>query len=487
MPESPARKRGRIVSDVGVALLLMLVAAATAELLYAVFGLTRLAILFLAAVTVAAGARGPRGALISAIVGVILYKVFLDFRTGDRTGVPEDVLNLLVFLVVALITGTLAGRLHDQAARAERRATRMALLLNAARILSDEDEQSNWTILVETLSDAAGAAALAFDASGSLRGASGQPTSQPPKSLVQKLLQWRCPEIIREERFSGRCISANGQVIGVLVWEIGEPDAELDDVVELLVELASASNSRKLVHQEQVKATAAQQAATLREALLSSISHDFRSPLSAIIGSATSLLEYGDKFDEAVRRDLLLNIQHEGEKLNQFVTTLLNMSRLQAGVIEPDRRPVSVDEVVRDAIERLKRHKREELPVQLEGACMGVADPLLLEQAVYNILDNAVKYASSSAEVRVSCATKDDCCQIVIADEGPGLTGADQTTVFGKYTSSATKNGEGTGLGLFIAKEFVEANGGTITARGRSDLAPGLELVITVPRPPHGT
>jgi two-component system sensor histidine kinase KdpD len=259
----------------------------------------------------------------------------------------------------------------------------------------------------------------------------------------------------------------------------------LETFVNLIVDLASASLARARVQQEQVRNQAAEQAGKLREALLSSISHDFRSPLAAIIGSSTSLLEYGDKFDEAVRQDLLLNIRDEGEKLNEFVANLLNMIRLQSGVLQPNADRLQASEIIHAAIERLKRHRGKAPPAIVHSDCEVVADPLLLEQAIYNILDNAAKYAATPEGVEITCLDRQQGGQIVIADHGPGLAKEDQAGVFSTF-HFARKVGQakGTGLGLSISRGFIEAMGGTIVAGDRSDGQSGLEIAINLPRSP---
>jgi two-component system sensor histidine kinase KdpD len=217
--------------------------------------------------------------------------------------------------------------------------------------------------------------------------------------------------------------------------------------------------------------------------LLSSISHDFRSPLAAIIGSSTSLLEYGDKFDEAVRHDLLLNIHDEGEKLNQFVANLLNLTRLHSGVVQPVRERVGVGQIIRDAVERVERHRGETLAIRTGGDCEAAADPLLLEQSIYNIVDNAVKYGGAADDIDVRCSANGTTCTIVVADRGPGLPESDRDNIFTSfYFVRRTGRSKGTGLGLSIAKGFVEAMGGSIEARARSDGQSGLEIAIDLPR-----
>jgi len=257
----------------------------------------------------------------------------------------------------------------------------------------------------------------------------------------------------------------------------------MEEFVEWVADLGSACFSRSRIREEQLRNEAAEERGKLREALLSSISHDFRSPLAAIIGSATSLLEYGDKFDDAVRQDLLLNVRDEGERLNQFVANLLNMTRLQAGVVRPIMQPVKVGDVSAAAVERLTRHHGQRLNVKILADCEVAADPMLLEQAIYNIIDNALKYAPSEKGVCVSSMPAGQACEILITDHGPGLTKEDQTGIFSTFHFTR-KDGQakGTGLGLSISHGFVKAMDGTIEARDRSDELSGLEVAITLQR-----
>jgi two-component system sensor histidine kinase KdpD len=472
------------VLDVAAAFAVLATALFLAELLHSLFGVTRLAILFLAAVTVAASIRGGRAAIIAALMGMLFYKLFLDLRTPTTTDVAEDILNVSVFLVVALITGALAGRMHDKAAESQVRAERMEALFRASRAISDEDEAALWPTLADTLAEASGGTAFAVDGNGTLRAQSGGSESDAESALrLAKELLGSSATVESQSRWQARLMSSPTAPAGVLVWEAELSDGELEGIVTLLGELASAAIVRLQTRQEQIRIRAEEEANRLREALLSSISHDFRSPLAAIIGSSTSLLEYGDKFDAAVTRDLLLNIQDEGERLNQFVVNLLNMTKLQSGVIAPAIQPVAAAEVIAKAVERLERHGNQAVQVEVEGDCSIQADPLLLEQALYNVLDNAVKYGGGAEGLGVRSDSAGKQCEIIVADCGPGLSKEDQAGVFTKFHfAKLGARPAGTGLGLSISRGFVEAMGGTIAARNRSDGRPGLEVAITLPR-----
>lgn len=477
------RSNSAFSADLAAAVLASAVALSAAELLYMALGLTRLGILFLAAVTFAASVRGTRASLFAALFSLLGYMFFLDLRAGEDTSAVETLLAVLIFLVVALVTGTLAGQVHDEAANARRHAQSMELLFSTSRRLSEEDESRFWPILADTISKASGGAALALDASGSVQARTHAAADDTEAvELGREMLgssTTACP--VSKGPWRARTVPLKPPAAGVLLWE-GQ-DQGTDEFVEVLGDLAAASLARSEIRREQTRARASEEASKLRQALLSSISHDFRSPLAAIIGSSTSLLEYGHKFDDAVRHDLLLNIRDEGEKLNQFVANLLNMTRLQAGVVQPACERLFMDDVINAAVERLGRHRGKLPRIEVDAACEVDADPLLLEQALYNVLDNAAKYADQGGAIEIGCVTREASSRIVIADHGPGLPVEDHAGIFETF-HFARKSGQakGTGLGLSISRGFVEAMGGTIEARNRSDGQSGLEIAIHLPR-----
>jgi two-component system sensor histidine kinase KdpD len=470
--------------DLVLALVAPALALGAAEFLYSTLGLTRTGILFLAAVTFAASLRGTRAAVLAALIGVLCYKLFLDQRAGESTSAVEDLLAVLVFLVVALVTGTLAGRVHDSAEKARRHAAQMETLFRTSRALSEEEEGKFWPTLTGAIAQASGGAALAVDERGAVQARAGRPANEGAAlDRARRILDGAGEPKGGGGEWRARTVPHNAPFAGVLLWEAREDDGETEGFTELLADLAAASLARAQMRREQVRVEAAEEAGKLREALLSSISHDFRSPLAAIIGSSTSLLEYGDKFDEAVRRDLLLNIQDEGEKLNQFVANLLNMTRLQSGVVRPATRALTAGDAIGSAIERLRRHHGGKTPaVELDADCTVQADPLLLEQAVYNILDNAAKYAGADGPVEIVCQNDGAFSRIVISDHGPGLPPEDQAGIFTTFHFARKGQAKGTGLGLSISRGFIEAMGGTIAARDRSDGQSGLEIAINLPR-----
>src|SRR5438132_1150098 len=181
----------------------------------------------------------------------------------------------------------------------------------------------------------------------------------------------------------------------------------------------------------------------LRAALLTSISHDLRTPLASILGTVSSLRSFADKYDATEREELLATLQDEAERLNRFVGNLLDMTRLEA-------------------------------------------DAILFEQVLFNLLDNAAKYAPPGSRIDVQARRDGDVVMIEVMDEGPGIPSADLERIFDKFyrVQAQDRRRAGTGLGLAICRGFVEALGGWIVARNRRDRS-GAVLTIRVPVVPE--
>jgi two-component system sensor histidine kinase KdpD len=224
----------------------------------------------------------------------------------------------------------------------------------------------------------------------------------------------------------------------------------------------------------------------LRSALLTSISHDLRTPLAAILGAVTSLRSYGGLYSDTERAELATTIQEEAERLNRFVNNLLDMTRLEAGALEPNLALIDVGEIVGTALRRaakvLEHHK---VAVELASDLpMLSVDFVLFEQVLFNLLDNAAKYAPPGSTVTVRGWRQSGNVAIEILDEGGGIPADEIGRVFEKFyrIARADRQRAGTGLGLAISRGFVEAMGGTITVANRADRS-GAIFTIILPEP----
>jgi len=226
----------------------------------------------------------------------------------------------------------------------------------------------------------------------------------------------------------------------------------------------------------------------LRAALLTSISHDLRTPLASILGTVSSLRSFPEKYSATEREELLGTLQEEAERLNRFVANLLDMTRLESGAIELRLELIDVTEIVGSALQRagnvVAGHRVE---VDIEpGLPMLRVDAVLFEQVLFNLLDNAAKYSPAGSRIDVRAKRDGELVEIEVVDEGPGIPPADFERIFAKFyrVQAQDRRRAGTGLGLAICRGFVEALGGWIVARNRRDRS-GAVLTIRMPVVPE--
>jgi two-component system sensor histidine kinase KdpD len=224
----------------------------------------------------------------------------------------------------------------------------------------------------------------------------------------------------------------------------------------------------------------------LRAALLTSISHDLKTPLASVLGSASTLRDFSKALSDAEKADLLSTIIDESERLNRFIANLLDMTKLESGAIVPNTARHDLGEIVGSALRRagkiLVRHK---IKLELQsGLPMLDLDAVLFEQVLFNLLDNAAKYAPADTTISLHAARDRNSVALQIIDEGAGIPQAELESVFDKFYRA--QKGDhiraGTGLGLAISRGFVEAMHGTITAANRTDRS-GAVLTIRLPVP----
>jgi two-component system sensor histidine kinase KdpD len=224
----------------------------------------------------------------------------------------------------------------------------------------------------------------------------------------------------------------------------------------------------------------------LRSALLTSISHDLRTPLASILGSASSLASQGAAFDEETKKALLGTIQEEAERLNRFIGNLLDMTRLESGAVEPRTTLAVLSDVIGAALRRADKilvGHRVELKLDADLPMLPL-DMVLFEQTLFNLLDNAAKYAPANTLITIQAYENGNSVVLRIMDEGDGIPATDTDRIFEKFyrAGGGDRRRAGTGLGLAICRGFIEAMHGTITASNRAD-RPGAVVTITLPVP----
>jgi two-component system sensor histidine kinase KdpD len=225
---------------------------------------------------------------------------------------------------------------------------------------------------------------------------------------------------------------------------------------------------RAMLAEETSKARREIETEQLRSSLLSSVSHDLRTPLAVITGSASALLQGGTSISEPTRQDLLKTVLEEAERLNRLIRNLLDMTRLESGAVKIKKEWLPLEELVGAAVDRVEaRLTGRELHVELPRDLPLVpCDPMLIEQALINLLENAGKY--STGPIDVSAAQRGTEVVVEVADRGPGIPPGEETRVFEKFHRAVREGStEGVGLGLTICRAIVSAHGGRIWVQNR--------------------
>lgn len=233
------------------------------------------------------------------------------------------------------------------------------------------------------------------------------------------------------------------------------------------------------------EATVRAQTEEMRSSLLSAISHDLRTPLAVITGAATALREAPATHTAAVRAELLDTLCEEAERMERLVRNLLDMTQLQAGMLNPKREWIPLEEIVGSALTRLEakladRAIRTVLPA---GLPLVLVDPVLLEQVLINLLENTCKYTPARSPIEIRAQATDDRVTLEVLDTGSGIAPGDEERIFEKFYRGHRSGAQGAGLGLAICRGIVEAHGGTISAENRAD--GGALFRVILPRQGH--
>lgn len=457
-----------------------------------------LALIFLL-VVLAVGLRfGLWPALTTAAAAAFSYNFFfLEPRYTVYIGSGSDIFTFLVFFAVALAAGWLTGRVRDQAAATSRRAAAVTSLLAASRKLSAAAERNAAAqALAEQLAAATGGkAAVLLPDGGEIAPAVGSP--EPPAFTTGDMAAARWAWEKGEAAGAGTGTLPNAAWVfhplqglktraGVAAVEPQRLRADTDErFVLALLDQGAVALERAELAATAADAEALRRSDRLRAALLNSISHDLRTPLSTVLGSASTLLDYGPTLKEPVRRDLLESIQEEAERLNRYVGDLLDMTKLEGGALAPRAEPLDVRDVLRAAMERVARRLGDrrfdrDFPERLS---LVKADASLLEQAVVNILENAITYSPEGTPIEVAAYEDQGNVVVSIEDEGPGIPTIELERVFEKFRrmeEASDRHKQGAGLGLAISKGFIEAMGGRIAAASPIHDGRGTRVLISL-------
>jgi K+-sensing histidine kinase KdpD len=474
------------------AVAIVLVSALCVEVLYVALNTTRLSMVLLAGVLLAAVTLGARPAYLAAGLAFLIYDFYLSAPRFELTiGSPEDVIVMITFLFVAVLTGGLAGRARDEGRKAKDREASARTLYEASREISAiGDEEAIRDRLAARIVSVTRSSFCFWTEDLTLFNGIGEP---PPVELeVQAfwLLDSKTPSIshvVWRDAWRIRRLRHDAPDLGLVAWRVEgtrEEVGEIDTIVNILVDLGAAAIVRARLSAKQGQMEAVAKTEQLRNALLSSVSHDFRTPLAVILASASALRELFDDLDRAGREDLLATIQEEAERLNRFIANLLQISKLETGVVQVSSAEVDIAEVVNEVARRCARG-RNAGRLRIGGCDADLlvrADPILLEHAIGNVVENALRFSEAEQRVVVTGRKVGGAVRLEVSDSGPGVDPRDVERIFEKFFQSGSRGLEssGAGLGLSIARGLLEAMQGAISAENRSG-GRGLRVTMSLP------
>ncbi|HEX8795257.1 MAG TPA: sensor histidine kinase KdpD [Polyangiaceae bacterium] len=474
----------------GAAAAIVAVAASTVISWYG-FGhdeLPDVVMIFLLGVLLVSMRFGYVPSLLSAVLSVIAFDFFFvppyfSFAVTDL----RHIVTFAVMLLVAVVISHLTNRIRSQADSARNSERRTASLYALSRELGVAHGRERLIEVAERhIRDVFGGARIAVltpGAHGMLEPVFKEPGTIDPGDKDLGVAEWawlhqRPAGKSTDTLPSARALflplkGARGRV-GVLAiypsdaTQLDDPDAR--QLVDTFAGLVGSAIERTELAEEARKARLRVETEQLRNSLLSSVSHDLRTPLAVVTGSTSALLdEHGPK-DEKVRRELLQTAHEESLRLNRLVGNLLDMTRLEAGALRVQKEPQPVEEVVGAALGRMEdrlqgREVHTSIPLDMP---LVPFDPALIEQVLINLLENATKYTPSGTPIDVSARVHDGEVEIEVADRGPGVDSRDRERVFEKFYRAREGEGGGVGLGLTICRGIVSAHGGRIWVDDRA-------------------
>jgi two-component system sensor histidine kinase KdpD len=436
-------------------------------------GLQASSLTMLIAVLCTAGVFGARYGFAAGVLAAVVLNDILAAGHGEAAmGSSAAVMNLVVFAAVGWSVGTLADRL-------QRKRSALEVVVTASREISTTtDEAVIHRALFDSLSKLADRSWIeTSDDSGAIRLTSPAEGAPPAPADGEDVAEgWRTRPLI-----------ADGRTVGAVRWRyLGlETDVEIaDEIAASLVDLGASAIVRARLSVEKSEMEFIARSEHLRTILLDAVSHHFRSPLAGILGSVTSVLNLPDQHDREVRRELLLIIKEQANRLSRYVDNFLSVARLESGSIEVNLADVLVEPLIYDVWESFGEAggARRFLQVKVDPRPIR-ADPSLLAQVLGNVLENAIKFSPEESIVDVRSRREGDKLLLEVTDQGVGIQAGSEDHIFRRFFRSPGAKAPGLGLGLYITRSLIEMQGGAVVASNRDDGVMGLKVTLALPAP----
>jgi two-component system, OmpR family, sensor histidine kinase KdpD len=420
-----------------------------------------------------------RPALLASLLSVAAFDFFFvpPYYTFAVTDI-KYVVTFAVMFAVAFITSNLTLRIRAQADAARRRERRTAALYRfSAELVRERDITRIGCIAVRHISEifSGKTAILVPDENGSLSVLAGTPENPAPDERELSVARWSFDHKQHAGRGTDTLPGARGlyipliaasRTVGVVSVILNDTvlfDREQTHALENFVHQAAMSIERAILADEAQMAMIKAETEELRNTLLSSLSHDLRTPLAAITGASTTLLQQEAELDTVNKRELVRTIIEESEHLNRIIRNVLDMTRIESGAIKVKKEWMHVEEIVGAVLNRLSdRLAAHPVTINIPADLPLVSfDPLLIEQTLTNLLENAIKYTPPAAAFDIAASIGSDGILVEVSDNGPGVKAGDEERIFDKFVRSNSAAG-GIGLGLTICRAIITAHGGRI-------------------------
>lgn len=476
------------------------VATGVSAVLWRLLDVPNLALIYLVAVLTVSSRHGLWPSISAAILGFLAYNFFFtqpyySFRVERE----QDLISLLFFVLVSVVVSNLAARLKSQVEATRKSVRRTTNLYEFSRKVAGAAilDDVLWAVVHHVASTLQGRSLVLMPRDDALRVVAGYPPEDVLDPASQAAADWAWRKAVPAGWATATLpmspwlflpLKTSQGLRGVLGVQLEDKDGVLSpDQLRLLDALADQAaiaieRAQLVVDLEQARVTA--ETERLRAALLSSISHDLRTPLVSILGSATSLIDYERTLGPAQRLDLARTIQEEAERLNRFVQNLLDMTRIGAGALKPRRDWIDLRDVMAAAVAQARPLLRDR-PVRLDlpdDLPLVHLDPALMQQVLFNLIDNAGKHAHGETPIGIRARVEGASLRLEVTDEGPGIPPEDREKVFDMFyrVREGDTRTAGTGLGLAICRGIVAAHGGTIAVEDGAN-GSGTRIVIRVP------